>query len=320
MPRGVDVRTVPHSAPTPGPPPTVAAVVVAYESADTIGPCVTELLRIPGLTGVVVVDHGSDGAGQVAERLGAVVVHDPSNPGFGAGQNRGLALTHAPFVLLCNPDAVVIPDAVASGLATLAAQPDLAALQGVIEERDRELDQRSSWQSVGASHLWARILRIGPLLRTPPLRALSARLTPHAPAAAHDVEALAAIVLLTRRQALEEIGGFDASYFLYWEDLDLSKRLRDAGWRLQVTPDRWAVHVGGASSSDPFARERQWWRGCMRYAALWYPPTGWWAALGAATVQWLTMSIRRPSQSGALRTDLLRTPWRTRRRRRRSTP
>jgi len=296
---------------------------VAYQSADTIGPCLQALLRVPGLGRVVVVDHGTDGAGTTAASLGATVVHDEANPGYGAGQNRGRELTTAPYVLLCNPDAVVLPEAIAAGVANLSSRPRLAAVQGVIRERDRDLDQRSSWHSVGAPHLWARILRVGRLVRSRPLRGVSARLglTPRVPVAPHDVEALAAIVLLARRDALEEIGGFDPEYFLYWEDLDLSKRLRDAGWSLQVTPDTWAAHAGGASHADPFERERQWWRGCMRYAALWYGQPNWIAAVAAATTQWLTMSISRPREAMSLWEDFVTSPHGVRTRRKaRGTP
>ncbi len=295
--------------------PAVEAVVVAYQSEATIVPCLRALFAIDGLTGVVVVDHGSDGSGALASGLGATVTHDRANPGFGAGQNRGRSLTTAPYLLLCNPDAVVEPAAISAAVTELAAQPDVAAVQGVIREREREFDQRSSWHSVGVLHLWARILRLGSLLRSRPFRGMSARfaLTPQAPGGTHEVEALAAIVLLVRRQALEEVGGFDPGYFLYWEDLDLSKRLRVAGWRLAAAPEVWADHIGGASSSDPFEREHQWWRGCMRYAALWYPTWQWSAAVGAAGVQWLSMSLARPSEAARLRADLLTGPRQLRR-------
>ena len=295
--------------------PMVDAVVVAYQSSSTIRRCVTELLKIPGLGHVVVVDHGHDGAGVVAEGLGATVLYDPKNPGFGAGQNRGIELTSAPYVLVCNPDAVVLPDAIAAGLLMLEDRRDLAALQGVIRERDRDLLQRSYWQSVGAIHLWIRILRLGAILRMRPLRALGMsrrHLLPHRPRASREVQALAAITLLVRRDAFDKVGGFDPGYFLYWEDIDLCKRIRRAGWRLGVTPETWAVHIGGASSGDAIEREHQWWRGCMRYAALWYPRGQWFVAVGAAVVQWLTLSAARPRHARYFWRDLIVTPRRVR--------
>ena len=63
------------------------------------------------------------------------------------------------------------------------------------------------------------------------------------------VESLAATCVLVRRRALDQIGGFDESYFLYGEDLDLCRRLRNHGWRLVALPHRFAQHDGGASSS-----------------------------------------------------------------------
>jgi len=296
--------------------PRVDAVVVAYQSSPTIQRCVTELLKIPGLGHVVVVDHGNDGAGVAAEGLGATALYDPENPGFGVGQNTGIELTSAPYVLMCNPDAVVRPDAIADGLLMLEDRRDLAAVQGVVRERDRDLIQRSYWQSVGAIHLWMRILRIGAIFRMRPLRSLGVsrrHLLPDGPQALREVEALAAITLLVRREAFDEVGGFDPGFFLYWEDLDLCRRFRRAGWRLCVTPEIWAVHIGGASSGDVIEREHQWWRGCMRYTALWYPTGQWVAALGAATVQWLTLSAARPRHARSFWRDLIAVPKRVRR-------
>jgi N-acetylglucosaminyl-diphospho-decaprenol L-rhamnosyltransferase len=295
----------------------IDAVVVAYQSASIISQCITQLSRIPGLGQIVVIDHGNDGAGAIAGALGATVAYDPGNPGFGAGQNRGLTLTTAPYVLMCNPDAMVVPEAIADGVAVMKAESDLAALQGTVRERDRDLAQRSSWQSVGPAHLWARIFRFGPLLRVTVLRdrAVRHRLLPAAPPASHDVEALAAIALLVRHDALKQVGGFDPGYFLYWEDIDLCKRLRRSGWRLRVTPDVWAVHAGGASSSEATEREHQWWKGCMRYAALWYTGGQWVAALSAASLQWLACTLARPSMASTLWQDLITAPRRVRRHR-----
>jgi GT2 family glycosyltransferase len=56
--------------------------------------------------------------------------------------------------------------------------------------------------------------------------------------------------VLLRRQAFNEVGGFDARYFLYWEDADLCKRLRNAGWNIRIRPDARVVHIGARSSRN----------------------------------------------------------------------
>jgi GT2 family glycosyltransferase len=54
--------------------------------------------------------------------------------------------------------------------------------------------------------------------------------------------------VLVRRDAFSAIGGFDERYFLYWEDADLCRRLRNAGWEIRFRPDAGVVHVGARSS------------------------------------------------------------------------
>ena len=90
------------------------------------------------------------------------------------------------------------------------------------------------------------------------------------PSAAEDVETLAAVSILVRRDAFDAIGGFDERYFLYGEDLDLCRRLRGAGWRLVSLPVAWASHHSGASASGWWDRELRWWEGTMQFAAHWW--------------------------------------------------
>ncbi len=268
----------------------VDAVVVAYRSADLLPGCLAALRSDPDIDTITVIDHGDDRCGLVAMDLGADrVLADPSNPGFGAGQNRGVGPGGNPYVLLCNPDARIHADAVARGLSALDADPGLAAVQGVISDPDTGSVDRSAGDELGPIHLWGRALGLrrvatwGPitrLLRHTPIADSVHRIPGHAT----EVESLAATAPLIRRRAFEEVGGFDTSYFLYGEDLDLCRRLRDAGWRLLALPGRWADHHEGASSPDTASRERVWWGGTMRFAAQWWGRPGWFAAVVAAAV------------------------------------
>ncbi len=319
----------------------VDAVVVADESAGTIESCVGALAKVPGLGRVVVVDHGTDGAGTRVEGLGAKVVPDPRNPGLAAGHNTGLALATAPFVLLCRPDAVVIADAVAAGVAWMAAHPDVAGLQGAVRGRESQADQRTYPRAPGAWLLWARVLGSpGPdrTRRGHPGSGRPERSAQPADGPA-EVEALAAVVLVARRDALDAVGGFDPQYVAHWEDLDLSRRLRAAGWRLAATPEMWAVDavatpavatpavrpsaVGRAGVTSRTGRtgrtdrERLWWRGAMRYAALWFGTGGWILAVPAAALKCFLMSFSRHNDAGRWWSELFTAPLWVRRHRRR---
>lgn len=297
----------------------VDAVVVTYGSRDQIGACIRALrqLRVPGR--IVVVEHGRDGAGTIARSLGATVVEDPDNPGFGAGQNRGRSLCTAPYVLLCNPDAVVDADGVDAGLRAMAADPSLAACQGVVHDGRSARPERSGGVRLGPLHLWGRVLHLRALLRSRAVRSLVARVpaigdtamrTVDAP---RDVDVLAATAILARRAALDAVGGFDESYFLYGEDLDLCERLRRDGWRMRSIPEPWAVHQSGSSSSSAWQRELHWWEGTMQYAARWYPARWWGPAVGAAAIRAATLALWRPPEASTVFRRCVGMPLRERR-------
>jgi N-acetylglucosaminyl-diphospho-decaprenol L-rhamnosyltransferase len=278
-------------------------VCVAYGNAATIADRVGDAKRLPDVGKVVVVDHGADGSAARARDAGAVVVTDTANPGFGAGQNRGVALTTAPFVLLLNPDAEPVADGIAAGLAALEADPTLGAVQGVVVNRGSGKPERSQGNELGPIHLFGRAVGARRLLGVGPVRAMSRRVgllrdhVERVPVGRVSVASLAATSLLVRREAFTGVGGFDERYFLYGEDLDLCRRLRRDDWELVALPERFALHEGGASSPTTTDRELAWWQGTLRFAATWWTHPRWCLARGAALLRWVGLAGRRPSQS-----------------------
>jgi N-acetylglucosaminyl-diphospho-decaprenol L-rhamnosyltransferase len=298
----------------------IDAVVVAYRSEDRIRDCLRALRAIESLAGVTVVDHGDGESARIAAAAGATVIHDPSNPGFGAGQNRGVAKGGAEYLLLCNPDALVDGAAITRGLALLDARPDVAAVQGAIVNARTGAMERSQGRELGVLHLLARALRLRGLLRFTVTRRLARRLpaladhverTPAQPAA---TESLAATALLIRRRAFEATGGFASGYFLYGEDLDLCRRLRLAGWRLLALPDLWATHDNGASAASSHDRELTWWNGTMTFAARWWTARAWSGAVAASAVECVHQALTAPGDVPRTVRALLLDPLRVRRR------
>lgn len=277
---------------------SIDVVLVAYRSDHVIGAAVDRAQALGGT--VVVVDNGDGGSACRAAARGALAVCDPSNPGFGTGQNRGLAFTDSEFVLLCNPDAEIDPAAVLAGAELLRSRPDVAAVQGVIVNRGTGQPERSAGVEVGPVHLLGRAVGAKVLLGLPVVGALARRssvLRDHAdrvPSQPVDVESLAAATILVRRRAMDDVGGFDESYFLYGEDIDLCHRLRAAGWALVTVPQVWATHVSGGSATSSWSREANWWGGTMQFGARWWSGPAWTIALVAAMVRWSRLAVRHP--------------------------
>lgn len=291
-------------------------VIVAYGSEAVIEGSVRAAQRLGGA--VVVVDHGDGASAARAASLGATTAHGPGNPGFGAGQNRGVALATSRYVLLCNPDAEVDPGAVRQGAAFLDGAPKVAAVQGVVLNRVTGTAERSHGDALGPVHLLGRALGARRLLAVRAIRRLARRspvVRDHVerePADPVEVDSLAATAILVRRAAFDAVGGFDPSYFLYGEDLDLCRRLRRAGWALVALPGVWATHQSGGSSESTVVRELHWWRGTMQYAARWWTTPQWVAAVAAAGVRAATMSVRSPAQAVRAWSSLVVTPLRYR--------
>lgn len=276
--------------------------IVTYGNAKTIERCLASLRGLDGLGSVVVVDHGRDGSGDLARARGATVLEDPSNPGFASGQNRAIRAGSAEFVLLLNPDAVIVASHVDAAVTVLEGTPSAAAVQGVVLGPDGK-PERSQGRELGVGHLWGRALGARALLRLRPVRALARRTSVfrdhvvRVPRQVTSTEALAATALLLRRSAFDAVGGFDEGFFLYGEDLDLCRRLRLAGYELLSVPWLFAIHENGHSSPSGWHRELHWWRGTMRFAAKWWSRPRFWLALSAATVRAGRLALSSPRSS-----------------------
>jgi len=294
----------------------IDTVIVAYRSEEVIGQAVAAAQSLGG--DVVVVDHGDGASARLAAAAGAVAIHDPSNPGFGAGQNHGLAFTASAYVLLCNPDAEILTEAVAAGADLLLSRPEVAAVQGVIVNRATGAPERSAGVELGPIHLMGRAVGARGLLRRRWVSALARRsgtLRDHAervPEGPAEVETLATTAVLMRRAALDAVGGFDQSYFLYGEDLDLCRRLRLAGWRLLTVPPVWATHTSGGSAESGWTRELAWWGGTMQFAAAWWETPAWCEAVAAAVTRWTRLAFRRPALARPALRSLVLEPMRYR--------
>jgi len=297
--------------------PGLATIIVAFNNATTIGQLVRSVAEIRGCSTVVVVDNGTDGSGDVAAAAGALVVRCPDNPGFGTGQNRGVAATTEPFLLLLNPDAELVTGGVEHGLEVLRSRPDVAAVQGVITSRRTGGPERSMGPDLRWVHLVGRALELKQLLRTSGGRLL-ARMAGvddqvnRVPGTTSEVETLAATALLVRRSAFEDVGGFDEQYFLYGEDLDLCRRFRLRSWKLLGLPIPWATHQDGSTSANDFERELAWWNGTMTYAARWWPRLDWALGLVAVGIMAARLTARRPSEWKRIESRLCLGPGRIR--------
>jgi GT2 family glycosyltransferase len=219
--------------------PSVAAIIVNLNSEELLERCLQALADQtlkPART--IVVDNGScDGSADGAEERfpGVEVVRLRENAGFARANN--LAIERAEgceWVALVNPDAFPEPSWLETLVEAAAARPEYTffASRLLDGQNGATLDGTGDFYHV-SGWAWQRGhgQRVG---------------NADDPPAAEEVFAPCAAAALYRRDALQEVGGFDESYFCYFEDIDLGFRLRLAGHRCLYVPEAVAAHRGAA--------------------------------------------------------------------------
>lgn len=200
----------------------------------------------------VVVDNASiDGSAEIAREFEPQVrlIRNATNVGFGRGVNQGLSLSSAPLVLVMNPDCRLVGGA----LATLRAELESRELCALVGPRILNPDGSVQGSARGDPDMLTGLFgRQGILRRLLPGLDVSRRNVVDDDASGRGpsktVDWVSGACMLARRAPLHGAGGFDERYFLYWEDADLCRRLRQSGYHVRYVPAATAVHQVGHSS------------------------------------------------------------------------
>ena len=267
--------------------PLVGAVIVTYNSETTVQEAIRSL-RESGVERVVVVDNASsDGTRAAVRSLGATLVENQSNLGFGAACNQGREiLGPVAKVLFLNPDAVI------SGgtLATLIAYLDSHAGCALVGPRlYRDGAPITSAGAVGTPLSEFRLVlppRVGALL---PDKRLPADFDQSGP-----VGYIEGACMLFDAPRFDEIGGFDPRYFLFFEEMDSARRLAQKGLDVHLCTEAHVTHVGGVSrESIPGSAHSELLRSAALYLDHWHGGLVGWAFRLIGTVHTLERLLRR---------------------------
>jgi hypothetical protein len=223
--------------------PKVLVSIVNHQNRDRVHACLASLpAACEGIDwSATVIDNASgDGSLEMlaTEFPDVAVLANRSRLGFGANHNQVLRpLISNPavapdYVLILNDDTVLEPLAVTRLAARLDGDPALAAVVPTIKDiQGRVAASRIAYPS--AYNAWRTDWTD---VTEPP---------------DPDHGYLQGCCLLLRVQALVEVGPFDERFFLFYEDVDLSRRLSDAGWALGICPEAVVIHEGHASVFQP---------------------------------------------------------------------
>ncbi len=231
----------------------VSVVIVSYNTAHLTEACLKSLIeQTRDVTfEAIVVDNAS--ADDSAERIRAQfprvrLIALRENIGFARGVNLAAEQASGDFILLLNPDTVVLDGAVQRLFEFARANPRHGIYGGRTLSPEGDVDARSCW---GRPTLWS-LFCFATGLST--IFARSRLFDPESLGgwqrdSIREVPIVSGCLCLIERSVWRQLGGFDARYFMYGEDADLCLRAIERGWRPVITPSASITHMVGASSA-----------------------------------------------------------------------
>lgn len=264
-------------------PVELSIVVVSYNTRELLAACLRSLPPASGRTAheIIVVDNASgDGSAEMVGREfpAVAVIANTANVGFARAANQGIRATRGELIALVNSDAETPPGSLDRLVAFLRAHPGVGAVGPQIRLPDgRPCHSCFRFPSLVRPYLNFRFLRRisgetfslaypadSPLLRE-----------------GGEVDWLSGACLALRRKALDQVGLLDEHFFMYFEDTDLCRRLRRAGWSVWYLPEVHALHrVGQSSTGDPERLRLELRRSALHYFGTHHPGPIFWAVRG----------------------------------------
>jgi N-acetylglucosaminyl-diphospho-decaprenol L-rhamnosyltransferase len=246
----------------------LSIVIVSWNVLDLLRACLQSIYASHGGMDleVIVVDAGSeDGSPEMvrADFPEARLIARRDNVGFPKGNNLGLSEARGRHMLLLNPDTEVIGDALAMLVHFMDEHADVGAAGGQLLNPDGSVQssrRRFPTVATGAfESTWLQPIAPRRLLADYYAEDISDVETA-------DVDWLVGACLIVRREVVEQVGYLDEAYFMYSEELDWCRRIKEAGWRVVYMPKaRFVHHIGKSSEQAITERHINFQRAKLRY-------------------------------------------------------
>ncbi|MGA2887880.1 MAG: glycosyltransferase family 2 protein [Terracidiphilus sp.] len=309
----------------------VSIVIVSFNTRNVLRECLHSAYREAGSLRVqiIVVDNAStDGSPAMVEQefSNVLLVRSEINLGFGPANNLGFKLAAGRYIVLLNSDAFLSEGSLERSVAHMDATPNAGLGGGRLIGRD------GSWQP--SARMFPTVVSDLIVLSGLAARFPHSRFFGHtdrtwaSPMEAAEVDWVPGAYSIIRAEALAAVGPFDQRFFLYYEEVDFCKRIKNEGYSIWYWPDIVVVHIGGESSrqvrslqlSRTGAQLTLWrMRSMLLYYRKHHGSSAWCAMAVEAVWYWLRSQRRRwsknPDRRASARVDqsmisIMNTAWR----------
>jgi N-acetylglucosaminyl-diphospho-decaprenol L-rhamnosyltransferase len=236
--------------------PTVLTVLLNWRTAEmTLRAAKAAEIAMQGIGGAIIVVDNDSGDGSfelmhaaLQDRPGIRVVQSGRNGGFGAGNNFGIRLglpdgSRPDYVYILNSDAFPAPDAIRLLLDYLETHPKVGIAGSYIHGSDGD-PHVTCFRFPSVASEFEGAARTGPISRLLARHAVSTGV----PERTGPVDWLAGASMMLREEVVRTVGGFDETFFLYFEETDLCRRAALAGWVTHFVRESRVEHIGSVST------------------------------------------------------------------------
>jgi GT2 family glycosyltransferase len=262
----------------------LSVIIVSYNVRDYLRQALHSVIAAAaGISHeITVVDNcSSDGSARMvmSEFRSVRLIASDTNEGYSAACNRGIRASTGDFLLVLNPDTVVSADAFVNALTFMRGHPEAGAAGARMTDGDGRFLPESKRGFPSPLTSLFRLTGMGKLFpRSALFNAYYLGNMPENHICRADI--LTGAFMLIRREALDRVGLFDTSYFMYGEDIDISWRIRQAGYYNYYLPDVHITHFKGKSAQSHPGQSLKHFYGAMKIFAGKYIRPGWHLPVG----------------------------------------
>lgn len=239
--------------------PELSIVIVNHNCSSQLQQCLASLkensVRISAE--IIVIDNNSDdgAAAMLARSFPDVnLIQNHKNVGFSRANNQGIKASQSEYILFLNPDTIVYSGALDILMQVLREQKKIGGVGPALLHNDQKFQVSFGGRRNFCSEMFQKFI-LNPYYRIR-LRYIKKQ---------RKAVWLSAACLMVRKDVLDEVGGFDEDFFLYYEDIDLCFRINNTGRSLLFIPDARILHYGGISTRKQQLNSRFFYRQSQLY-------------------------------------------------------
>ena len=233
--------------------PNLSIILVSYNTVAYITRALASVYQETLETSfeVIVVDNAStdDSVAVLRQQFPQIkLIESKQNLGFAGGVRLGVAQASGHYLLLLNPDTVILDNAIDKLVKFAQQYPNNGIWGGVTLNNDLSLNSQHAWEKPTFKNLLFSALGLSKIFNKSAFFN-SANYGDWARDFIKEVDILSGCFFLTTRQLWNQLGGLDASFFMYAEEADYCLKAKALGYQPIVTPDARIIHHGGVSHS-----------------------------------------------------------------------